>query len=157
MTRARTPRPHEVRAAANDPRFRRAQKVDPTDPHWRDTALCASPRVDSDVFFPLPTEPTEVARSICRACPVQPQCLRAALDMGDCEGVWAATTPRERRAMLMAWRGVVPPRPQIAQKPPPPPVVRCGTAAGAEAHWRRHEQICGACEDALERIKQAIA
>ena len=27
-----------------------------------------------------------------------------ALEAGDCNGVWGATTPRERRAMLVAWR-----------------------------------------------------
>jgi hypothetical protein len=29
------------------------------------------------------------------------------LDVGDCHGVWGATTPRERRAMLVAWRSDV--------------------------------------------------
>lgn len=31
-------------------------------------------------------------------------CLAWALQVGDCHGVWGGTTPRERRAMLVAWR-----------------------------------------------------
>jgi hypothetical protein len=42
---------------------------------------------------------------MCRNCDVQGACLAWALDVGDCHGVWGATTPRERRAMLVAWRG----------------------------------------------------
>lgn len=107
MTRARIPRPHEVRAAARDPRYLRAKASSPGDLTWRDRARCASPRIDSDWFFPLPTEPADMALAICRGCPVQPQCLAYSLSAGDCEGIYGAATPRERRAMLMAWRGVV--------------------------------------------------
>jgi hypothetical protein len=35
---------------------------------------------------------------------VQGACLAWALNVGDCHGVWGGTTPRERRAMLVAWR-----------------------------------------------------
>jgi hypothetical protein len=60
--------------------------------------------VDPETFFPHPTEPADMALSLCRGCEVQADCLAAALDAGDCEGVWGATTPRERRAMLVAWQ-----------------------------------------------------
>jgi hypothetical protein len=56
------------------------------------------------MFFPAPSEPTELAVALCRTCEVQGACLAWALDVGDCHGVWGATTPRERRAMLVAWR-----------------------------------------------------
>jgi hypothetical protein len=56
------------------------------------------------MFFPAPSEPTEMAVALCRSCEVQGACLAWALDVGDCHGVWGATTPRERRAMLVAWR-----------------------------------------------------
>lgn len=101
MTRARMPRPHEVQAAARDSRFLQAQDVRP-DPNWRTQSRCRT--VDPETFFPLPTEPADMALALCNACPVQAECLRTALEAGDCEGVWGGTTPRERRAMLVAWR-----------------------------------------------------
>ncbi len=102
MTRARLPRPHEVLAASRDPRLLRARAARPNDPTWRTRGLCRT--VDPETFFPLPTEPAESALGFCQECPVQAECLAAALNAGDCEGVWGATTPRERRAMLVAWR-----------------------------------------------------
>jgi hypothetical protein len=60
--------------------------------------------VDPETFFPAPSEPADAAVALCRTCDVQGSCLAWALDVGDCHGVWGATTPRERRAMLVAWR-----------------------------------------------------
>ncbi|MGH3430711.1 MAG: WhiB family transcriptional regulator [Mycobacteriales bacterium] len=100
MTRARQPRPHEVQAAARDPRFLSARSGS-SDESWRTKGRCRT--VDPETFFPLPTEPADMALALCRSCPVRSACLRAALETGDCEGVWGATTPRERRAMLVAW------------------------------------------------------
>jgi hypothetical protein len=60
--------------------------------------------VDPETFFPAPSEPADAAIALCRTCDVQGSCLAWALDVGDCHGVWGATTPRERRAMLVAWR-----------------------------------------------------
>jgi WhiB family redox-sensing transcriptional regulator len=102
VTRARLPRPHEVLAASRDPRLLRARAARPNDPTWRTRGRCRT--VDPETFFPLPTEPAEPALAFCRLCDVQADCLAAALNAGDCEGVWGATTPRERRAMLVAWR-----------------------------------------------------
>jgi hypothetical protein len=59
------------------------------------------------MFFPAPNEPADAAVALCRTCDVQGSCLAWALDVGDCHGVWGATTPRERRAMLVAWRSDV--------------------------------------------------
>jgi hypothetical protein len=69
---------------------------------WRARGLCRS--VDPEVFFPAPSEPADAAVALCRTCDVQGACLAWALEVGDCHGVWGATTPRERRAMLVAWR-----------------------------------------------------
>jgi len=46
----------------------------------------------------------DAAMNLCRTCEVQGACLAWALEAGDCHGIWGATTPRERRAMLVAWR-----------------------------------------------------
>ncbi|GIH12757.1 hypothetical protein Raf01_09290 [Rugosimonospora africana] len=64
--------------------------------------MCQS--VDPETFFPAPSEPADAAIALCRTCDVQGACLAWALEVGDCHGVWGATTPRERRAMLVAWR-----------------------------------------------------
>lgn len=102
MTRARMPRPHEVAAARRDPRLLRAIQERDQDLSWRARGLCRS--VDPEVFFPAPSEPADAAVALCRTCDVQGACLAWALEVGDCHGVWGATTPRERRAMLVAWR-----------------------------------------------------
>jgi WhiB family transcriptional regulator, redox-sensing transcriptional regulator len=105
MTRARMPRPHEIDAAKRDPRLLRAFHERQDDGAWRTRGVCQS--VDPEMFFPAPSEPADTAVALCRGCEVQGACLAWALDVGDCHGVWGATTPRERRAMLVAWRSAV--------------------------------------------------
>jgi hypothetical protein len=95
------PRPHEVAAARRDPRLLRAIEERDEDLTWRVRGVCQS--VDPEVFFPAPSEPADAAVALCRTCEVQGACLAWALEVGDCHGVWGATTPRERRAMLVAW------------------------------------------------------
>lgn len=103
MTRARLPRPHEVAAARRDPRLLRAVAERQIDEAWRTRGVCQN--VDPETFFPAPSEPADAALALCRSCDVQGACLAWALEVGDCHGVWGGTTPRERRAMLVAWRG----------------------------------------------------
>jgi WhiB family transcriptional regulator, redox-sensing transcriptional regulator len=103
MTRARMPRPQEIDAAKRDPRLLRAFEERQDDGAWRTRGVCQS--VDPEMFFPAPSEAADTAVALCRSCEVQGACLAWALDVGDCHGVWGATTPRERRAMLVAWRG----------------------------------------------------
>jgi WhiB family redox-sensing transcriptional regulator len=105
MTRARMPRPHEVAAARRDPRLQRAIRDRQPDEAWRTRGACQA--VDPETFFPAPSEPADAAVALCRTCDVQGACLAWALEVGDCHGVWGATTPRERRAMLVAWRSEV--------------------------------------------------
>ena len=105
MTRARMPRPHEVAAARRDPRLLRAVRDRQDDGAWRTRGACQA--VDPETFFPAPSEPADAAVALCRTCEVQGACLAWALEVGDCHGVWGATTPRERRAMLVAWRSEV--------------------------------------------------
>jgi hypothetical protein len=62
---------------------------------------------DPELFFPPTDDDTTeiVARHlvavapICGGCHVAAECLRWALDMGEDTGLWAATTPTERRAI----------------------------------------------------------
>ena len=130
MTRARLPRPHEVLAASRDPRLLAARAARPADPTWRTRGRCRT--VDPETFFPLPTEPADPALSFCHACDVQADCLAAALNAGDCEGVWGGTTPRERRAMLVAWRN----RTGVAGAP-----TSFSTATGARARQDRADSV----------------
>jgi WhiB family transcriptional regulator, redox-sensing transcriptional regulator len=102
LTRARMPRPHEIAAAQKDPRLQRALSERQDDTGWRTRGVCQT--VDPETFFPAPSEPADTAVALCRTCEVQGACLAWALEVGDCHGVWGATTPRERRAMLVAWR-----------------------------------------------------
>ncbi|AVT30493.1 MULTISPECIES: WhiB family transcriptional regulator [unclassified Plantactinospora] len=118
MTRARMPRPHEVAAARRDPRLLRALSERRLDDAWRTRGVCQS--VDPETFFPAPSEPADSAVALCRTCDVQGPCLAWALEVGDCHGVWGATTPRERRAMLVAWRDQVERDPDAAGDAGPP-------------------------------------
>jgi hypothetical protein len=79
---------------------------------WRTRGLCNN--VDPETFFPAPNEAPDKALALCRTCDVQGACLAWALDFGDCHGVWGATTPRERRAMLVAWRAEHGEQPAVA-------------------------------------------
>jgi WhiB family transcriptional regulator, redox-sensing transcriptional regulator len=68
--------------------------------NWREDIACRD--ADPDLFFPIgATGPAlrqmEEAKRICRACPVQIQCLAWALENGVADGVWGGTTPDERR------------------------------------------------------------
>lgn len=102
MTRARTPRPHEIDEARRDERLQRALREGGRDPAWRTRGACRE--VDPETFFPAPSEPPDAAVALCRTCPVQGPCLAWALQVGDLHGVWGGTTVRERRAMAVVWR-----------------------------------------------------
>jgi WhiB family transcriptional regulator, redox-sensing transcriptional regulator len=121
MTRARMPRPYEIAAARRDPRLIRAIQQQNPDETWRTRGVCQ--KVDPEIFFPAPSEPADRALALCRTCEVQGACLAWALRVGDCHGVWGATTARERRAMLVAWRSV-----QYSRVEPLVPLVPLPTA-----------------------------
>jgi len=92
-----------VAQARRDPRLIRAFSERRLDEGWRSRGVCR--RHDPETFFPAPSEPPDAALALCRSCEVQGACLAWALDAGDTHGVWGATTPRERRAMAVVWRG----------------------------------------------------
>jgi WhiB family transcriptional regulator, redox-sensing transcriptional regulator len=129
MTRARTPRPHEVDEARRDERLLRAFRDRGRDPGWRTRGACQT--VDPETFFPAPSESAEAAVALCRTCPVRGSCLAWALEAGDLHGVWGGTTARERRAMAVVWRSgeLDQPRisaavPAVAAAPPAPAMDR---------------------------------
>ncbi|SDD18520.1 WhiB family transcriptional regulator [Streptomyces prasinopilosus] len=69
---------------------------------WRTRAACRDE--DPDLFFPIGTSgpalfQTEQAKTVCRRCPVQRQCLDWALETGQSLGVWGGTSETERRAL----------------------------------------------------------
>lgn len=110
MTRSLVVPPDMVRRVRRDARFRLALRYRIPDPGWRARGRCL--QHDPEVFFPNPADDPSPALEICRTCEVRGTCLAAALDAGDYDGVWGATTPAERRAMRQLWRQPVaaPPR-----------------------------------------------
>lgn len=72
---------------------------------WQTDAACRD--TDPELFFPATEDDTSVVvaqyltavRPVCQSCPVTTECLRWALDAGQDYGLWAATTPTERRAI----------------------------------------------------------
>ena len=101
MTRTRTLGSRDVQRVRGDSRFREAVRSDRPEPGWRARGLCL--RHDPEVFFPGTLEDPTPAVAICGGCPVRGACLATALDIGECDGVWGGTTPRERRAMRQVW------------------------------------------------------
>lgn len=72
---------------------------------WRDQAACVGE--DPEIFFPLsdlalPGAEATLARAICRRCPVIVVCRTWALDHGEDDGIWGATTAAQRRAIRRA-------------------------------------------------------
>ncbi|XAS74974.1 WhiB family transcriptional regulator [Dermatophilaceae bacterium Sec6.4] len=69
---------------------------------WRDQAACRDE--DPELFFPIGTtgpavQQVEDAKAVCRRCPVIGPCLEFAMETGQDEGIWGATTKDERRAL----------------------------------------------------------
>jgi len=127
LTRARTPRPHEIDQARHDERLLRALREWGHDPAWRTRGACRD--VDPETFFPAPSEPADAAMALCRTCPVLGSCLAWALQSGDLHGVWGGTTARERRAMAVVWHSGRPsPLPEPAIPASPAPAAPVGPA-----------------------------
>ncbi|MFB4306883.1 WhiB family transcriptional regulator [Actinomadura sp. GTD37] len=94
--------------------------------HWEEEASCRS--LDSDLFFPVAGETvytTRIAaiRQICASCPAANLCLEWALATGEPDGIWAGTTPGERRRLRAARR-----TPRPAADPAQPPTRKADAA-----------------------------
>lgn len=70
---------------------------------WPSLAACRNG--DPDALFVQGAE-QNVAKRICRGCPVRYECLADALDNRIEFGVWGGMTERERRALLRRHSGV---------------------------------------------------
>jgi WhiB family transcriptional regulator, redox-sensing transcriptional regulator len=73
---------------------------------WREYSACRD--TDPDLFFPVGTtgpaiEQIETAKSVCRHCEVQRECLEYALATNQDSGIWGGTSEEERRALRRQW------------------------------------------------------
>jgi WhiB family redox-sensing transcriptional regulator len=73
------------------------EKVTRVDQAWRQSAACRD--LQSDLFFPDRGGELRRTREICAGCPVWDDCLEYALGMSVELGIWARTSPRQRRAV----------------------------------------------------------
>lgn len=103
---------------------------------WRQDVACRG--MNPDLFFPQKGDLNRYAKSVCRECPVSDDCLDFALTgSGEKFGIWGALTEKERRR-LRRKRGI---RLETVRSD----LMECGTAAGAQRHYRRGEKPCEAC------------
>jgi WhiB family redox-sensing transcriptional regulator len=72
-----------------------ALKEDGLDMAWQDFANCRG--ANPDLFFPERGASTRTAKSICRECTVQDQCLEFAIVSSEKFGIWGGMSERERR------------------------------------------------------------
>jgi WhiB family transcriptional regulator, redox-sensing transcriptional regulator len=80
----------------------------PKGEEWRASAACRG--LDPEIFFPITTttgasaatqleDQIEAAKSICRTCPVQIECLEYALTTNQEAGIWGGADEEERRKL----------------------------------------------------------
>ena len=62
---------------------------------WWERGRCRG--VDPDLFFPRRGDDTTQAVAVCKACPVQVECLEYAIDNDERHGIWGGTTGNDRR------------------------------------------------------------
>jgi len=70
---------------------------------WFDQASCRG--MDTSVFFlelGLTTREAEIAKAVCRGCPVIKPCLNYAINTDSKHGIFGGLSPKERRAVR--WR-----------------------------------------------------
>lgn len=67
---------------------------------WMDGALCT--QVDCETFFPEKGEQSRPAKTVCRSCDVQGQCLKYAMDNDIRYGVWGGLSARDRTKLRRA-------------------------------------------------------
>ncbi len=76
----------------------KASSVSKTNQPWMDLAACRG--LTPDIFYPVSDELAGPALSICKTCPVRVSCLEYAISAKETEGVWGATTAKDRRRII---------------------------------------------------------
>lgn len=71
---------------------------------WADQGLCVN-HPNQDLWFPERGASVSEAKAICRACPVQQECLTYAVNNGEKFGIWGGKSERERRRIRRTARG----------------------------------------------------
>lgn len=71
-------------------------------PDWHLDAACRG--MDPAIFFPERGKSSRKARATCAQCPVQAECLEAAVETNQADdfGIWGGTSERQRRPMRRA-------------------------------------------------------
>ena len=62
---------------------------------WRAKGACQG--LDAEIFYPDNEDHADFAISVCSECEVRIACLDYALENREQQGVWGATTARDRR------------------------------------------------------------
>ena len=103
-------------------------------------AGCAG--MSPSIFYPddKDQEAVSYAKSLCRKCDGQLECLKLALNNHEDEGIWGGTTRLERRLIV---RHQIPAESYIR--------VTCGTENGYKRHLSTHTRICDDCRAAHTR------
>ena len=65
---------------------------------WRTKGACKG--LDAEIFYTDNEDHADFAISVCSECVVRLACLNHALENREQQGVWGATTARDRRRML---------------------------------------------------------
>lgn len=65
-------------------------------------AVCRE--MDPEIFFPEPSDPGEVAKSVCRRCEHRVACAAFAIKNHMEHGIWGGLTPDERKAIRRGYR-----------------------------------------------------
>jgi len=107
--------------------------------YWRDHAACAG--ASANLFYPAKDDIVSIrlAKLTCKSCPVSTQCLNAAIDNGEPDGIWGGYTTDEREIIRVANKW---------PKKSPPTVFPHGTEAGFQRHRRAGTRPCRLCSDA---------
>ena len=64
---------------------------------WKLRGACRG--LDADIFFPDRGASTRLAKTVCRRCEVQEECLEYAVNNREKFGIWGGLSERERRAI----------------------------------------------------------
>jgi WhiB family redox-sensing transcriptional regulator len=120
-------------------------------PDWRTAAACRDE--PTDLHFPVGDRgQIELAKDVCRRCPVRQQCLAFALKIGANDGIWGGLDERERANLtrrIARRAGTEQQRRHGGGRPK----SDCGTYAAYRRHLDRGEPVDDACAEAHEADK----